>query len=75
MYLDTITPAVFLQATMNLHQFFADISAEYACSHEKPNTEDQLNEAQLTRIPLEPFTTIGATDYLNWKQWRAGLEK
>ena len=37
--------------------------------------EDQLNEAQPTRIPPEPFATIGATDYLNWKQWRAGLEK
>ena len=29
--------------------------------------EDQLNEAQPTRIPLEPFATIGVTDYLNWK--------
>ena len=29
--------------------------------------EDQLNEAQPTRIPPEPFVTIGATDYLNWK--------
>ena len=37
--------------------------------------EDQLNEAQPTRIPPEPFVTIGATDYLNWKEWRAGLEK
>ncbi len=29
--------------------------------------EDQLNEAQPTRIPLEPFATIGVTDYLNRK--------
>ena len=75
MYLDTITPAVFLQATMNLHQFFADISAEYACSHEKPNTEDQLNEVQPIRLLLGPFTTIGAKVYLNSQEWRAGLEK
>ena len=29
--------------------------------------EDQLNEAQPTRISLEPFATISAKDYLNWK--------
>ena len=37
--------------------------------------EDKLNESQPTRIPLEPFATIGTTVYLNCKKWRAGLEK
>ncbi|GIT07960.1 MAG: hypothetical protein CM1200mP30_15900 [Pseudomonadota bacterium] len=32
--------------------------------------EDQLNEAQPTRLPPEPFATIGATAYLNWQEWR-----
>ena len=37
--------------------------------------EDHINEAQPTRLPPEPFATIGATVYLNWQEWRAGLEK
>ena len=37
--------------------------------------EDQLNEAQPTSLPPEPLATVGATVYLNWKEWRAGLEK
>ena len=50
-------------------------AAEHACGYENPYIEDQLNEAQPTRLPPEPFATIGATTYLKWQEWRAGLEK
>jgi len=26
-------------------------------------------------LPPEPIATMGATAYLNWQEWRAGLEK
>ena len=51
------------------------LGAEYACGCENPYIEDHINEAQPTRLPPEPFATIGATVYLNWQEWRAGLEK
>ena len=51
------------------------LAAEYACGYENPYIEDHINEAQPTRLPPEPFATIGATVYLNWQEWRAGLEK
>ena len=51
------------------------LAAEYASGFENSYIEDYLNEAQPTRLPPEPFATIGATAYLNWQEWRAGLEK
>ena len=51
------------------------LAAEYACGFQNPYIEDYLNEAQPTRLPPEPFATIGANAYLNWQEWRAGLEK
>ena len=51
------------------------LAAEYASGFENSYIKDYLNEAQPTRLPPEPFATIGATAYLNWQEWRAGLEK
>ena len=51
------------------------LAAEYACGYENPYIEDHINEAQPTRLPPEPLAKIGATSYLNWMEWRAGLEK
>ena len=51
------------------------LAAEYACGFQNPYIDDYLNEAHPTRLPPEPFATIGATAYLNWQEWRAGLEK
>ena len=51
------------------------LAAEHACGYENPYIEDHINEAQPTRLPPEPFATIGATVYLNWQEWRASLEK
>ena len=51
------------------------LAAEYACGIQNSYIEDYLNEAQRTRLPPEPLATIGATAYLNWQEWRAGLEK
>ena len=51
------------------------LAAEHACGYENPYIEDQLNEGQPSRLPPKPFATIGATVYLNWQEWRAGLEK
>ena len=49
--------------------------AEYASGVQNSYIEDYLNEEQPTQLPPEPFATIGASTYLNWQEWRAGLEK
>jgi hypothetical protein len=51
------------------------LAAEYACGLQNPYIEDYLNEAQPTHLPPEPLVIIGATAYLNWQEWRAGLQK
>jgi hypothetical protein len=51
------------------------LAAEYASGHDNRFIEDYLNESQPTKLPPEPFATIGATAYLNWQEWRAGMEK
>ncbi len=51
------------------------LAAEYAAGIDNPYITDYLNAAPPTRLPPEPFATIGATAYLNWKEWRAGREK
>ena len=51
------------------------LAAEYASRVQNSYIEDYLNEEQPTRLPPEPFATIGATAFLNWQEWRAGLEK
>jgi glycine/D-amino acid oxidase-like deaminating enzyme len=51
------------------------LAAEYAAGFENPYIADYLAAAQPSLLPPEPFATIGATIYLNWKEWRAGKEK
>jgi glycine/D-amino acid oxidase-like deaminating enzyme len=51
------------------------LAAEYASGFQNSYIEDYLNEEQPTRLPPEPIATMGATAYLNWQEWRAGLEK
>ena len=48
---------------------------EYSSGFQNSYIEDYLNEEQPTRLPPEPLASIGATAYLNWQEWRAGLEK
>ena len=51
------------------------LAAEYASGVQNSYIEDHLNKAPPTRLPPEPFATLGATVYLNYQEWRAGLEK
>ena len=51
------------------------LAAEYSSGFQNSYIEDYLNEEQPTRLPPEPLAAIGATAYLNWQEWRAGLEK
>ena len=51
------------------------LAAEYASGVQNSYIEDHLNKAPPTRLPPEPFATLGATVYLNCQEWRAGLEK
>lgn len=51
------------------------LAAEYAAGIDNPYIADYLAAAQPSLLPPEPFATIGATVYLNWKEWRAGKEK
>jgi hypothetical protein len=51
------------------------LAAEYASGVNNPYIADYLAAAQPSLLPPEPLATIGATAYLNWKEWRAGREK
>ena len=51
------------------------LAAEYASGVQNTYIEAFLNEEQPSRLPPEPIATMGATAYLNWQEWRAGLEK
>lgn len=51
------------------------LAAEYATGHENPYIADYLAFAQPTRLPPEPFASVGAAVYLNCKEMRAGREK
>jgi glycine/D-amino acid oxidase-like deaminating enzyme len=51
------------------------LAAEYATGVNNPYIADYLAAAQPSLLPPEPLATIGATAYLNWKEWRAGREK
>ena len=37
-------------------------------------TRHFAGDAEPSRLPPKPFSTIGANVYLRWKEWRAGLE-
>jgi glycine/D-amino acid oxidase-like deaminating enzyme len=49
-------------------------AAELAMGVDSDVTRYFLGEAEPTRLPPKPFSTIGANVYLRWKEWRAGLE-
>ncbi|MEM7532492.1 MAG: FAD-binding oxidoreductase [Chloroflexota bacterium] len=51
------------------------LAAEYATGTANPYIDEYLTAAQPTRLPPEPFASIGATVYLNWKERMAGREK
>ena len=51
------------------------LAAEYATGTENPYIADYLAMDKPTRLPPEPFASLGAAVYLNWKEWRAGREK
>ncbi|MDX1520558.1 MAG: FAD-binding oxidoreductase [Anaerolineae bacterium] len=51
------------------------LAAEYAAGVDNPYLADYLAADPPSRLPPEPLATIGATVYLNWKEWRAGREK
>lgn len=49
-------------------------AAELASGVDSAITRHFLAEAPPTRLPPEPFSTIGANAYLRWKEWRAAAE-
>lgn len=49
-------------------------AAEMAMGVDSDITRHFLAEAEPTRLPPPPFSTIGANAYLRWKEWRAGKE-
>lgn len=49
-------------------------AAELASGTQSDITRHFLAEAQPSRLPPRPFSTIGANAYLRWKEWRAGKE-
>lgn len=49
-------------------------AAELAFGHQSAVTQHFAKEAQPTRLPPRPFSTIGANLFLRWKEWRAGAE-
>lgn len=51
------------------------LAADYATGVDNPYVADYLAAPIPSRLPPEPLSLIGATVYLNWKEWRAGREK
>jgi glycine/D-amino acid oxidase-like deaminating enzyme len=49
-------------------------AAELAMGHESKITRHFTAEAEPTKLPPEPFSSVGANAYLRWKEWRAGAE-
>lgn len=49
-------------------------AAEMAMGVDSDITRYFMAEADPTRLPPRPFSTIGANAYLRWKEWRAGAE-
>ncbi len=49
-------------------------AAELAMGVESDITRHFSAEEDPSRLPPEPFSTIGANAYLRWKEWRAGAE-
>ncbi len=48
--------------------------AELACEQTSTLLDDQLADDQPTRLPPEPFASIGANAILKWGEFRAGKE-
>ncbi|WP_299624477.1 FAD-binding oxidoreductase [uncultured Tateyamaria sp.] len=49
-------------------------AAERACGAASDVTAFFDAEAELKRLPPQPFATLGANAVLRWKEWRAGAE-
>ena len=51
------------------------LAADLATGRDNPYVDQFLAMNEPTRLPPEPLSSIGATVYLNWKEWRAGTRK
>ena len=51
------------------------LAADYAAGDANPFIQDYLAQKAPTRLPPEPFASIGANVYLQFKEWQAGKEK
>lgn len=49
-------------------------AAELVCGLDSDITRHFTAEEPPSKLPPEPFSTIGANAYLRWKEWRAGAE-
>ena len=49
-------------------------AAEMAMGVQSDITRHFTAEDVPSKLPPEPFSTIGANAYLRWKEWRAGAE-
>ena len=51
------------------------LAAEHAVGETNAFIQDYLQQKAPTRLPPEPFASIGANVYLQFKEWQAGKEK
>lgn len=51
------------------------LAADLATDTPNPYVQTYLDAPAPTRLPPEPLSLIGATVYLNWKEWASGREK
>lgn len=49
-------------------------AAELSMGHQSAITRHFTAEAEPTKLPPEPLSSLGANAYLRWKEWRAGAE-
>lgn len=50
------------------------LAAELACGHGSDLLDDIGANPLPTRLPIEPFASLGATAYIRFGEWRAGKE-
>lgn len=50
------------------------LAAELALNLRSPQLDDFQASAQPSRLPPEPFLSIGANMTMRWKEWQAGIE-
>lgn len=50
------------------------LAAELASGHTSDHLDVMLNQPQPTRLPPEPFSSLGARTYMRWAEFNAGAE-